>query len=371
MTVASFATSSNPQLTIKCHNDLSITGTAEPSISITIDDDSPANRIDRTAETIVVTAMDSCAIVCPLDTTLTLELVSGDLRVNQIKGTLVANAINGDAALRDVGPVDIRLVQGDLAIRDAAGNVHVDVVRGDVKLKRIAGSASIDRVSGDLGVYDVGASAAFGDIGGDASLEISLQPDQVYAAHAGGDLELRVNGGGAVFALACGGDLRTRLPLNNWAGTDHAGTGTYGDGSAKVSLNAGGDLLVLPGKGASGGFDPDVFSDQVESMIESAMSQFESQMSRVQRDLEQRWGNDAAVERAAQRAQRSAERAKRRAERTTATLGMVFGPPRPPAPPAPPSEPVTDQERMAILKMVEDGKITADQAAALLSALES
>jgi hypothetical protein len=31
---------------------------------------------------------------------------------------------------------------------------------------------------------------------------------------------------------------------------------------------------------------------------------------------------------------------------------------------------VTDQERLMILKMVEEGKITADQAAQLLSALE-
>jgi hypothetical protein len=31
---------------------------------------------------------------------------------------------------------------------------------------------------------------------------------------------------------------------------------------------------------------------------------------------------------------------------------------------------VSDQERLMILKMVEEGKITADQAAQLLSALE-
>ena len=39
-------------------------------------------------------------------------------------------------------------------------------------------------------------------------------------------------------------------------------------------------------------------------------------------------------------------------------------------PPVPPSEPVSDEERMAILKMLQEKKITAEEAEQLLSALE-
>jgi hypothetical protein len=42
-----------------------------------------------------------------------------------------------------------------------------------------------------------------------------------------------------------------------------------------------------------------------------------------------------------------------------------------PTPPAPPkSEPVAEEERMAILKMLQEKKITAEQAEQLLQALE-
>jgi hypothetical protein len=41
------------------------------------------------------------------------------------------------------------------------------------------------------------------------------------------------------------------------------------------------------------------------------------------------------------------------------------------APPPSPREPVTEQERLMILKMVQDGKITIEEAERLLSALES
>ena len=102
----------------------------------------------------------------------------------------------------------------------------------------------------------------------------------------------------------------------------------------------------------------------------AAMSQFETQMSKVQRDLEQRFGQmDKQTEKAAERAARSAERAKRKAERAAGWWRFSFG--RPPFPPTPPSEPVSDQERLLILKMVKEGKISVDQAAQLLSALES
>jgi hypothetical protein len=41
-----------------------------------------------------------------------------------------------------------------------------------------------------------------------------------------------------------------------------------------------------------------------------------------------------------------------------------------PTPPSPPSEPVAEEERMAILKMLAEKKITAEQAEQLLNALE-
>jgi len=39
-------------------------------------------------------------------------------------------------------------------------------------------------------------------------------------------------------------------------------------------------------------------------------------------------------------------------------------------PPRPPLDPVTEQERLMIFKMVEEGKITIDEAERLLAALE-
>mgnify|MGYP003383801076 CR=1 FL=1 len=44
-------------------------------------------------------------------------------------------------------------------------------------------------------------------------------------------------------------------------------------------------------------------------------------------------------------------------------------PPAPPVPPKPKRAPATDEERMMILRMVEQGKISVEQAEKLLAAL--
>ncbi|MBI5567011.1 MAG: hypothetical protein HY870_19085 [Chloroflexi bacterium] len=368
MTIANFSTSATPQLVITCHNDLSITGGSEAAVNVVIDDDSPANLVERNGETISITAVDSCDVVCPTGASIAIEQVSGDLRVTQIKGTLAIQTVNGDAAVRDVGATDVQTVQGDFAARDVDGDLRIGTVRGDAKIKRVGGQVTADRISGDLVAQDLDTGAVFNQVAGDAALEIEFAPDQTYTTNARGDIILRINGGGAQLALKAGGDVRSRLPMTNWQGNEHEAIGTFGDGSAKVALNAGGDLLVLPGKSGSG-FDPGAFSDQVESMIESAMGQFESQMARVQRELEERWGKNNPLERAAERAKRSAERAQRRAERAAGSWGTFATPPRPPAPPKP-AEPVSDAERLVILKMVEAGQISVDEAAKLLASLE-
>src|SRR5262245_33231324 len=122
MTNANYTTTAAPQIKISCHADLQILGTPDNSVEIEIADNSPASRIERQEEVILVTAMRDCAVSCPLGSLLAIEHVSGDLRVTQVTGALTINTVNGDAALHEVGSVAIKSVQGDLAIRDASGD---------------------------------------------------------------------------------------------------------------------------------------------------------------------------------------------------------------------------------------------------------
>jgi hypothetical protein len=98
---------------------------------------------------------------------------------------------------------------------------------------------------------------------------------------------------------------------------------------------------------------------------------------RISRQVEQALGDRVA--RATKRAEEAARRAERHVERQARRrMGLEIGrwnwdfkgAPKPPTPPEPTSEPVADEERMTILKMLAEKKITAQQAEELLSALE-
>jgi DUF4097 and DUF4098 domain-containing protein YvlB len=357
-----YETSATPHLTITCHGDLSINGTSDRVVAITADGDPGDTQLERNGETIVVKTRKDCAIECPEGSSITLQLASGDLHISQITGALAIENVNGDAKLREIGGVMIKNLQGDLSLRDSAGQVDIDSVRGDAALKQIDGALNINRVSGDLVAAEIEGGVTIGTVSGDVKLEVELLPDQSYNVNANGDLVLNVLGGGAKFNLSSKGEIRNRLSMSNWQGNDRSATGVFGDGSATVNLVSRGDILILAG---NSGWSTDGISDHVESMIESAMGRFETEMSRVQKQLEERFGNQA------DRLRRQTDRAKKRAERAAGSWGSFFASSRGSAPSTPPSEPVSDQERMAILKMVEEKKITADEAAKLLAALDS
>jgi len=85
------------------------------------------------------------------------------------------------------------------------------------------------------------------------------------------------------------------------------------------------------------------------------------------------------VEQAARRAEEAGRRAERHAERharkwkgkvNVGRWNWDIGPTGVITPPTPPSEPVAEEERMAILKMLQEKKISAAQADELLKALD-
>jgi hypothetical protein len=139
-----------------------------------------------------------------------------------------------------------------------------------------------------------------------------------------------------------------------------------GDGSAKISLNAGGDIRVT--NDAEAGNSAEDFGNFAGMNFD-----WSGFGERISRQVEQ------ATARAAKRAEEAARRVERHAERHARRWGRNVkegpwnwqtGPRGVPTPPSPASEPVAEEERLTILKMLAEKKITAEQAEQLLNALE-
>jgi hypothetical protein len=142
-------------------------------------------------------------------------------------------------------------------------------------------------------------------------------------------------------------------------------------------------------------------SQRANELSQQITSQVETQMGALTRDLEEKFARMGTGEEMSQRIQERVTGALRRAEEKLAEAmrkmevrtqesdrrmadaesrrrkGYAWQtpPPVPAAPPVPPSPPspkrpqATDEERMIILRMVEQGKISVEQAEKLLASL--
>ncbi|HEY4689243.1 MAG TPA: hypothetical protein VIK33_08015 [Anaerolineae bacterium] len=412
MSEQTYTTSSTPHLTIDaCGGDLTIEGTSESEV--TFDFEQAGSQIQREGETFRATFGSDARITCPANSSITIKRIGGDFSASDLSGTLAVESVGADVSLRGAGVVTLQSVGADVSARDLTGDLRIGSVGGDLEVRRIDGQLIVENVGGDLGARALNGGADIKAVGGDASIETDIAAGKTYRIKAGGDLTLRLpTESSACFTLAAGGEIESRVMFSEWSGDPHAGKGTLGSGEAQVELSAGGDLTLLPQRGeiefefnlGAIGTQIDAKMELFEHEMEAKLSELSAQITRVAaqgtRQLDERLrhidieGISRRAERAAERvrqrareaaeraraqAERAAERARRRAERARkhghghgvrfnvdlTSPGSSSKPGR-----ATPAAGATDEERRVILRMLEEKKITAEEASRLLQALE-
>lgn len=388
-------------------------------------------RAEQSGNRITLSASDDCTVRVPRQTRLTVERVSGDARLKSLDAPLTIEAVSGDLTLRQTQDATINTVSGDLSAKKIAGALRVRAVSGDVAARGVAGEFSAESISGDLYLRDV-TGPARADVTGDIVLSLDFAPEQVYAFEASGDILCRLAPTASVQIEAeASGEIAVSLPGAKVVGDESEKTITLGEGAARVTLDASGDITLTglasdpEAMGEFGehfgeefGVMAEEFAAQIESQVEA---QIEQQMADFTRNINSRFAGlnfggasmnaeaiaaraREAAERASEKIRRKGEAAQRRAEglaeaarrreeaarrreeaahrraeqqteRSKRRMAFAFtlppSPPSPPRPPAPPVDPVSDEERMSILRMVEQKKISVADAEKLLAALEN
>lgn len=364
-------------------------------------------QIEQIGETIQVDTQGDCVIQAPLQSEFHIKQIDGDAAIRMVLGALELDRINGDFNLSSVGPTRLGQVNGDVHIRAVAGTLQIEQVSGDCRVHQIAGDAQLGSIHGDLTVTAVVGNVD-ARVDGDARLMLMLARGQQVTVETHGDLNCLVPTDASLRAeLEANGDIRVK----HLGDAPRARHGTLsvvtGDGAALLNLKASGDLRLIGTdahlRGAEFGFDPEVseeMSRRATELSQQITEQVESQVNAFSRELEEklsRMGNDeemankiqervtSALRKAEEKmaeAMRKVEIRSQEAERRAyeqdnrRRKGYAWQtPPTPPMPsaPPPPAAPkrsaATDEERMIILRMVEQGKISIDQAEKLLAAL--
>jgi hypothetical protein len=300
--------------------------------------------------------------------------VGGNARVRDIEGECVLEHVNGNLQVRDV--------DGDLQIKAVGGNAHVNDVRGQFSAKKVGGNLTFDEVPGGATVEQVG---------GNARMKPPFAPGAAYRIVTGGNLDIHIPENASLsLALQAGGGVRSKIADLTLEKTDGKMAGVLGGGEASLEAQAGGSITLRGGGAADGPpgefeFNMDFLDDlegigpmiearvgdamaQLEIQLKQGLGQFDSEKLRIKMERAAEKSARAAeraaeevrraAEREAQKARMRAERSQRRWERTSGQKSR------------PRSEPVSEEEQLRVLRLVEQGKITPKQAADLLSAMK-
>ncbi len=353
--------------------------------------------------------------------------VHGNLKADALTSLRVQDAVHGDAKVldarrvelphvsgnlrvRDVDELHLDHVSGDLVVKDTAGPLAVRVVGGSAVLSKVEGLVTIDRVGGDLVAKELLGGARV-SAGGNVVLSGELGSGCNYRFQAGGDALLNLaSDPGAHLTLKAGGDIRSTVSLAETERGAGTLTGTLGNGGSEVVVEAGGnvvlggksvhmswenedDVAFVAGLGAEisrqvhdslAAIDMAAIGRKANEEVERAMSRLQAKletvdwerigvqaqqaveraMSQMQRDLDRLAEKTARQqEKVARMAQRAAERQQRRArfQEVSWQPGPHFHEPEP--------QPNLEEERLSILKMLEQGQVTLEEAEMLLEAL--
>ena len=381
---------------------------------------------EQTDEKIHINCPGDCKISVPRQARLRILRLNGNGTIKAVEGELEVQTVNGEFELRSTGPASIQLVRGNLEAKNILGSLEVKQVDGNLVIRDVQGDFVAGKVNGNLVLDDVDGSVN-AHVNGNATLRLDPAPGEDYEVDANGNitcslasdasaqLEVTRAGGRVIVALAGVADSRSSTAPYSL---------TLGDGDARIVFSAGGNVFLnsqapdwngMPEMefGADFGSSAGMFADQITRQIESQMHMLEQQLTSQLANLSVTLGSagmtSEQIERIQERARQAGERVSARAqekinqaqERLEHKLAQVqrhaerqarvaeararaaqerahhrehrawrgMGP-EPPTPPAPPQEPVREEERLVILRMLQDKKISLQEAESLLAALE-
>ncbi|HXF84028.1 MAG TPA: hypothetical protein VNK49_01445 [Anaerolineales bacterium] len=341
------------------NGDLSIVGWESMDILVKGDEDEV--HLEQHEEEVLLSCEGDLSLRVPKAASFQIKTIGGDASVRGVTGNIEIKEVHGDLSIRDAGSISVGAVHADFSLRGAKGNLYVKSAYGDVSIRDVEGDVVLDSVADDLALRG-GRGNIKVNVGEDVVVYLDPKPDGEYSITAGDDI-LLVLKPDANATLTMQGDQI----VVDWPGVKKEEEVTertivLGNGSARITLQAGGDVRVT--NKADAGYSADEFGNFAG--LDFDWSGFGE---RISRQVEQ------ATARAAKHAEEAARRAARYARHAAHSgRGFVFdwnigakG-----ASPAPQSssEPVTEEERLMILKMLQEKKITAEEAERLFSALE-
>lgn len=416
MSTQSIPTSSNPEILIEqVLGNLLVKGSDEPQVVIQAD---PSElTVEEQDDSLQLSCLGDCNIRLPFGAAIKITAIHGDAHLKYLKDELIIGTIHGSLTLRSVADTRIDTVHGDFSAKEVDGSLHIQSINGNAAAREIMGDCSLHEVQGNLDLRKVDGEL-LASCNGNIRLRLDLLTGSVYQLSAAGNLHCNLpQDTSAKLILSSGADIiKVKTPDSAQVYRQNQMTLDLGDAQAEMMLSAGGGLYISCDEESqyesfnantmySEGFGQQI-AQQVEAQISSQLEMISQQLNQQMERLSDQFGRSGmspeqtekvlekarmAGERGTARAQEklrmaqeklerkleatrrlqerrarvAEEKSQAKARRPYGTEGTSTSPP-----PTHPVEQVSEEERLMILRMLEQKKISLEEADSLLSALE-
>lgn len=198
-------------------------------------------------------------ISAPAGARLTIGSISGNIRVDDIKGDLAVNTISGSVRIGNAGRIaNAKSVSGDVEIADTVidGALDAGSISGAVIVRRVrARRVDLGTISGDVVMQDVQCDRVTAhSISGGVEYSGTLARSGRYELNShSGEIRIAVpaDAGFELDANSFSGSIRSDLPVTlrgrdaNDRGRRRTLRGVYGDGSAVLDLTTFSGSIVI------------------------------------------------------------------------------------------------------------------------------
>jgi hypothetical protein len=379
---------------------------------------------------VYVTANASCKLSLPVWSPIEIEKGLGSVEIDQNSNQISIEKVMGNLILKNVNTAKIGKIGGNFSARQASGAISISKGGGELvvdsvgsfacekiggscickdikdnfQLDKAGGSARAENIGGKFLLGKLGGSmladhvniAADVSVGGDITIKKFTISDDAVSMRAGGDVDVSLGEweGTQALSLRAGGDVTLRLDEAFQGAKFSLNSGSekirlklkdddriireghygyqMGNTNHKIDIAAGDDITIS-------GLSDFEFEKEVIGDLSDYFDYQESPFSELIQDR---------VRFATRQADAKIKAAQIRLEQIQEHVEKFRGfdvrlgeeenvpAPSPPAPVPPVSRKAgkkgaTDEERLMILKMLQDKKITVDEAETLFKALES
>lgn len=362
-------------------------------------------QVEKKKTSLEISSLDDVIISIPHNLEVTIKNVIGDLHIKGIDGMLDIKSVTGDLSASDINVLSAKSIAGDLFASRVQGNLQVNSVGGDSLIDNVQGQIELKKVGGDIQI-DTVAGGIDAMAGGSGTVDFHPVPWQAYRLQVGGGLLLTLPAdASADLSIKSKAKDITIFPgkldiTSNEEELEH----TLGEGGPTISLIAGGKVFIIDNEftaftgikmnldnlgSIAAGFSADT-TDFIRDNLEHLEEDLAASLSGLSESLkgaglseEKLRDLGAQIEETSRKA---AEKAEIAAIKAQAKVEKKYAKARRKIIKAqerikqfdidkfletePDKKSVSESERMLILEMLQEKKISAVEAEELLKALE-